>query len=194
MNSGARVILAFWAGLAVLALALPGCTGDDDPVVDTGMVCTSDANCDDGVFCNGAEVCDTGGSCQPGPAPCLGGDVCDEVNDVCVAPDISIVSGDAQRGVPNTTLAQPFVVEVLDANNDPVAGANVSGDWSRGSASGSCTTGGDGSCTVTSSENSTWRSSVSYTVNDIVGSTYAANGNHDPESDSNGTSITISRP
>ena len=77
---------------------------------------------------------------------------------------------------------------VHDATHAPVAGANVSGSWSRGSASGSCTTGAGGTCTVTSSNNSRWRRTVTYTVNDIVGSTYAPADNH------NGTSITLSRP
>ena len=41
---------------------------------------------------------------------------------------------------------------------------------------------------------SRWRRSISYTVEDILGSTYDPDGNHDPDGDSDGTTITLSRP
>ena len=85
-------------------------------------------------------------------------------------------------------------IMVHGANELPVAGANVSGDWSRGSASGSCTTGADGTCTVSTGTMSRWRRSIAYTVEDITGSTYDPDANHDPDGDSDGTTITFSRP
>jgi hypothetical protein len=48
--------------------------------------CTTNGDCDDGEFCNGVESCDAYGDCQPGNDPCVAGDLCDEVNDICVTP------------------------------------------------------------------------------------------------------------
>ena len=39
--------------------------------------------CPDSLFCNGSEACDGVGSCQPGPEPCLPGEICDEETDQC---------------------------------------------------------------------------------------------------------------
>lgn len=75
-----------------------------------------------------------------------------------------------------------------------LSGAAVSGSWGNGSA-GSCTTGGSGTCTVsvTLGRNVT---STSFTVTGIAasGRSYDAAANHDPDGDSNGTSITLIRP
>jgi len=89
-------------------------------------------------------------------------------------------------------------VEVHDANHNPVADATVSGTWSGGSSgSGECTTGSDGRCSINS--NNIWvfsGSSTTFTVDDATHTSlsYAAADNHDPDGDSDGTSITVSRP
>ncbi len=84
---------------------------------------------------------------------------------------------------------------VHDANENPVASASVSGGWSVGSiGASSCTTNANGRCTVRRS----WldASSATYTVNNVTHSslTYAAGSNHDPDGDSDGTQITVTRP
>ncbi len=87
-------------------------------------------------------------------------------------------------------------ITVHDANHNPLSGAQVSGGWSTGGTS-SCTTGTSGTCTVTLSNLSKTRNtSVTYTVNNVTksGYTYQSTNNHDPESDSNGTKITVNRP
>jgi hypothetical protein len=88
-------------------------------------------------------------------------------------------------------------IRVHDDSHDPVQGATVSGSWSGGaSGSGSCTTGADGSCTITSGNIWNFYTSATFGVSNITHSTltYNASKNHDPDSDSNGTSITVSRP
>jgi len=56
-------------------------------LVDLGDECgapvTCTPACDDGLFCNGQEAC-VAGVCQSGPAPCSGGQTCDEGSDSCV--------------------------------------------------------------------------------------------------------------
>lgn len=50
------------------------------------------------------------------------------------ATDIALATGDGQRGAPGSTLLSPFVVEVTDADGDPVAGVSVT--WSVGAGGG----------------------------------------------------------
>jgi hypothetical protein len=88
-------------------------------------------------------------------------------------------------------------VVVHDADHNPVTNATVSGNWTGGYAGGGqCTTGGDGTCQVITG--GVWRrqSSVTFTVANAsaTGYTFAFADNHDPDGDSNGTRITVSRP
>ncbi len=85
-------------------------------------------------------------------------------------------------------------IEVHDESHSPVGGATVSGSWSTG-GSASCDTGTDGRCSVSVSlrKNVT---QTTFTVADVVvsGAVYDATQNHDPDSDSDGTSITVTGP
>ncbi|GEM_PF-738960 len=56
-----------------------------------------------------------------------------------LADDIEIVSGNNQRGEPGTQLDDPFVVEVLDEDDDPVSGATVTFSVTAGGGSLSAT-------------------------------------------------------
>ena len=88
-------------------------------------------------------------------------------------------------------------ITVHDANNAIVSGAAVTGAWSGGYAgSATCTTGSSGTCTVTSGSISNVKSSVTFTVNKLAKTSYRFDPlmNHDPESDSNGTVITVLKP
>jgi hypothetical protein len=86
-------------------------------------------------------------------------------------------------------------ITVHAANHQALSGAQVSGGWSTGGTS-SCTTGTGGTCTVTLSNLNRNRTSVTYTVNSVTksGYTYQSASNHDPETDSNGTKITVNKP
>ena len=86
-------------------------------------------------------------------------------------------------------------ITVHDSNHLPVANATVSGSWSGGST-GSCATTGGGQCAVARSTISKGNANVTFTVANITHATltYASTGNHDPDSDSNGTAITVKRP
>jgi Tol biopolymer transport system component len=84
---------------------------------------------------------------------------------------------------------------VHDSNHGPVANASVSGSWSSG-GTGSCTTNGSGQCAVSKSTISKNTRSVTFTVVNVTHAalTYNSADNQDPDGDSNGTLITLSRP
>jgi len=89
-----------------------------------------------------------------------------------------------------------FTVKIEDSSDNPVGGADVSFSVSGlENGSGQAITGSDG----TASYQTGWfngSGSVTFTVNDVTHATltYNAGDNHDPDGDSDGTSITISGP
>lgn len=88
-------------------------------------------------------------------------------------------------------------ITVLDDLGNPVANATVDGNWSGGtSGSSSCSTDGSGVCSVTSGKIRKNKSSATFTVGDISHGTlsYDAAANGDPDGDSNGTAISVSKP
>ncbi len=73
------------------------------------------------------------------------------------------------------------VITVHDANENPVGGATVTGAWSNGaSGSVSCTTSGNGQCSVTSPNLKNNVASVTYSVTGVAHATlvYDAGANH----------------
>jgi hypothetical protein len=90
-------------------------------------------------------------------------------------------------------------VKVLghDAGHNPVAKVTVKGAWSIGySGNAQCVTAGDGTCKLTTGNIRRAVSSVTFTVSKLTKSGYTYNSatNHDPDGDSSGTSIVVSRP
>jgi len=88
-------------------------------------------------------------------------------------------------------------ITVHNAGDNPVAGILVTGNWSGGaSGTGSCTTNAGGQCSVDSGSLNPNSSSAIFTVTGLTGSgyTYNSDANHDPDGDSNGTSITVYAP
>ena len=88
-------------------------------------------------------------------------------------------------------------ITVHDAGHNAVANTLVTGTWSEGnSVSASCTTGASGQCSVSSGNIQKRVGSVTFTVEDLSegSSTYDATANHDPDGDSDGTSITVFKP
>jgi hypothetical protein len=86
---------------------------------------------------------------------------------------------------------------VHDAGHNPVSGATVSVSWSGGfSGSASCVTNGSGSCQVTTGNIAKKKSNVTLTVTNVSHASlpYQPADNHDPDGDSNGTAITVSKP
>jgi subtilisin family serine protease len=91
-------------------------------------------------------------------------------------------------------------IYVHDEGHSPLGGMTVSGSWSAGGG-GSCSTDSNGYCAVTRSNIKGNVGSTTFSVTDVVdgGNTYVyapggAVPSHDPDGDSDGISITISRP
>ncbi len=87
-------------------------------------------------------------------------------------------------------------VTVHNNSEAPVANATVSGNWSNGTTgSGSCVTNASGQCVISKSGLGNSLSSVTFTVSNVAvgGQNYAAGDNHDPDGDSNGTSIVVNK-
>ena len=86
-------------------------------------------------------------------------------------------------------------VTLHDQDDSPISGATVDGGWSDGAnGSGSCTTEASGVCSITKKNISGNSPSVTFTVTNASHShTYNQSANHDPETDSTGTVIVISK-
>ena len=105
--------------------------------------------------------------------------------------------GDLDRAITSqgSTWTAIVTATVHDGSHRPVANATVTGAWSAG-GTGSCTTNGSGTCTVSKSGIPKKTPSVTLTVVSVAHATlsYASAANHDPEGDSSGASITVTRP
>jgi hypothetical protein len=91
-------------------------------------------------------------------------------------------------------------ITVHDANGNPINGATVTGVWEpAGLASDECPTGpplgGNGTCIVLYPSIPKKQSAVTFTVTGVtmLGKTYDAAANDDPDGDSNGTTIRVKR-
>jgi hypothetical protein len=95
-----------------------------------------------------------------------------------------------------STWTARVTITVHDPAHAPLAGALVDGVWGGGaSGAASGVTGADGTCVVQVAGIPKRTGSVSLTVNNVsyTGLTYDAIANHDPDGDSNGTSIVVSK-
>lgn len=116
-------------------------------------------------------------------------------------PSLGMHIGDLD-GTSNGSRSWSATVEVTvhDANHNPINGATVVGQWSRGLlASDTCTTGelgGNGTCIFLNASLGRSVQQVSFTVTSVTraGSTYQSGANHDPDGSSNGTVIVVRRP
>ena len=86
-------------------------------------------------------------------------------------------------------------IAVHDRVHGAVAGAAVTGAWDDGSV-GSCTTNASGRCTVSRSAIPKSANRGTFTIRSVARSGFGYNpaGNHDPDGDSSGTTITVQRP
>jgi Tol biopolymer transport system component len=83
-------------------------------------------------------------------------------------------------------------ITLHDSKHGPVANATVSGSWSIGGTA-SCTTDSTGQCLVSQSAIPRSTKGVVFTIVNVTNSTflYRSADNHDPDGDSNGTSVTL---
>jgi len=116
-------------------------------------------------------------------------------------PPSAIHVGDLDRSATKsgTRWNAQVTIGVHTSTEAAVAGAVVTGSWTRGTTSlgtATCTTGSTGRCTVTKSKLPASTTSVTFTVTSVAksGSTYDPVANHESDGDSTGTSITVAKP
>jgi hypothetical protein len=87
-------------------------------------------------------------------------------------------------------------ITVHNSNEAPVANATVSGNWGGVLGSGSCVTNAAGQCSISFNNIRATQASVTFTVSNVTQGAlpYYPAANHDPDGDSNGTTVTIWRP
>lgn len=88
------------------------------------------------------------------------------------------------------------VVSTHDGAHATVSGADVSGSWSGVTGAVSCTTDETGACSLASDNVLRSTGSVTFTVTSLSSgtATYLDADNHDADGDSDGTTITVSKP
>jgi hypothetical protein len=87
-------------------------------------------------------------------------------------------------------------ITVLDSNGQPVEAATVNGTWTTTDVAVNCTTEPNGTCQVFSTWVPKSTDSLTFTLDDVThgGSfVYAPGDNTDPDGDSNGTTITVTK-
>ena len=112
---------------------------------------------------------------------------------VVVPPDMHVGDLDHASTSQSTKWTAIVTMTVHDSNHGPVANAQMGGSWNNGST-GSCTTNASGQCTVSRPGIHQTKTSVSFTITNIARATkvYKPADNHDPDGDSNGTTVTVS--
>lgn len=136
------------------------------------------------------------------------GNTASDSNNATITPPNSIHIGDlddasVQAGGPNWSAR--VTVLVHDLNEAPVAGATVYMDVTRTSKAGgtvtdplTCVTGGNGLCTIARTVNENqYENDVTFTVTDVTNppaDPYDSGLNHDPDGESNGTTLVVGQP
>lgn len=90
-----------------------------------------------------------------------------------------------------------IAIVVHDDDDAPVSGATVSGSWIEGaSGAAGCTTDASGACTVTSGNVKKNEGTITFVVTDVSHASlaYSSADNHDPDGDSDGTTISVNKP
>jgi hypothetical protein len=102
------------------------------------------------------------------------------------------LDGSKTQGSRNWTAT--VTIDVHDGAHNPISGVKVSGKWAGATTTVSCTTDSAGRCSLNRSvPNRTTSISFQVTALSKTGFTYVSSANHDPDGDSNGTSITINK-
>lgn len=118
-------------------------------------------------------------------------------NDSTTTDTVHVGDLDATTSEQGAEWGTTVTVTVHDGAHQPVGGASVVGTWELPDGSRTtdeCETGADGTCTVSTSGLHKRDKSVTFTVDDVQHATaYDPSANHDPDGDSDGTTIRVTR-
>jgi len=121
------------------------------------------------------------------------------VTDPAALAYIHVGDMDAITSGNKNTWSATVEITIHDASHNPINGATITGVWNpAGLASDECTTGelgGNGTCIMLYPSIPKKQGSVTFTVTSVTmsGKTYDVAQNHDPDGDSNGTVIVVSK-
>jgi len=112
-----------------------------------------------------------------------------------VAPTMHVGDLDRASTMQQNSWTATVTITVHNSSHGALANAVVSAAWSGGST-GSCTTNASGRCAVSRTGIPKSTGSVSFTVTNVALGTfvYKPASNHDPDGDSNGTTIGVAKP
>jgi PKD repeat protein len=120
-----------------------------------------------------------------------------QTQSVTVVPPPNMHVGDLDRAstMQQNSWTATVTITVHTSSHGPLANALVNATWSGGSTA-SCTTNASGRCAVSRTGIPKSTGSVSATVTTVVLATfvYKPASNHDPDGDSNGTTISVFKP
>lgn len=114
-------------------------------------------------------------------------------DDSAAGPVLHVGDLDGTKAAAARRWSATVTITVHDASHNAIASATVTGNWGTG-GSVACTTNSSGQCSL--NKTGLTAASVTFTVTNVSksGATYSAAANHDPDGDSNGTAITITKP
>ena len=98
---------------------------------------------------------------------------------------------DASIAIQHGTWSVAVTIAVHRADHSPLGSAIVTAVWNNGT-SASCTTNAAGTCVISRSAIGL-KTSVTLTVTNVAPDVYSPSSNHDPDGESNGTTITVTR-
>ena len=116
---------------------------------------------------------------------------------VQAATTLAVADLDRSTSSTQTTWKAIVTTTVRDNTGKLIANARVTGNWGGGlTGTGACTTNSLGQCAITSAAIPKAQASVTFTITGITHATltYRAANNADPDGDSNGTVITVTKP
>jgi subtilisin family serine protease len=104
---------------------------------------------------------------------------------------------DGSFSASGTSWTARVVVLIHNAAHTPAVGVTIYGTWSNGAnGTGICNSNGAGTCMFSLAQISKLSHSITFTVTNLVykNGVYDPSANHDPDGDSNGTSIVVKGP
>jgi PKD repeat protein len=117
-----------------------------------------------------------------------------QAKNVTLQSDMHVGDLDRARTVQQSTWTATVTIGVHGSSHDPVASVSVNGSWNNGTTA-ACTTNASGQCVVSRAGIPKNTGSVIFTITNLTRPTfmYKPADNHDPDGDSNGTAITVTR-
>jgi PKD repeat protein len=113
-----------------------------------------------------------------------------------VPPKMHVGDLDRSLTTQNSTWTATIIITIHDGNHGEVPNATAIGSWNDIGGPVTCITNAFGQCTISRAEIPKKTHSVTFSITSVVRAPfeYTPTVNHDPDGDSNGTSISVQKP